>query len=444
MGISNIILNEREVREARGRIARLSEALQSERALDSVVAGLPPEVTAQVTRMMRGERERLEAAVGAYEQAKDTGRASDLGILAGRDPGLTLIVARIAKGYSQRDLAWRLGLKEQQIQRYEAERYSQISLKNYGRLASLLGVCLSADIQEKPEFRGLDRVIEDVSKADIRKILKHGRERSWFSDEMTEAELRRYVAENRIDFGSPHLLRTGLNVVDHSEDVLLHAWRARVSHRAREAFGNLGGDHDPINIGWLPGLVRLSQLDDGPRQAERLLSKQGIVLVAEPQIPGLAIDGAAFIVEGRPVIGMTIRKDTIDNFWFTLLHEVGHVTLHYSTGLATGFYDQMEAESVDEQEAEADSFASNILIPEEIWRRSTARIAKSESVIEKFAGELGIHPAIVFGRIRKERNNYALFNKKIGGNTVRKLLMGDAQEGVYNAPLLPSAPSKTR
>lgn len=398
--------------------------------MESVVAGLPPEVVVQVARMMRGERDRLAAAISAYEQAKDTGSAAGLEMLAGRDPGLTLIVARIAKGYSQRDLAWRLGLKEQQIQRYEAERYGQISLKNYERIASLLGVRLSADIQERREFRGLDRVIEDVSKADIRKIIRHGREFGWFTEEMTEAELRRYIAENRIDFGSPHLLRTGLNVVDHSEDVLLHAWRARVSLRAREAFGGPAGVHDPLEIGWLPELVRTSSLDDGPKRAQHMLLERGIALIVEPQISGLAIDGAAFLVDDRPVVGLTIRKDTVDNFWFTLLHEVGHVTLHYSTGLATGFYDQMEAESVDEQESEADSFASNILIPEEQWRRSTARIAKSERVIEKFADEIGIHPAIVFGRIRRERNNYALFSTKIGGNTVRKQLVGETQKGV--------------
>lgn len=430
MANSKIVLNEIDARDARSRIARISDALQSERAMESVVAGLPPEVVVQVAGMMRGERDRLAAAISAYEKAKDTGSAADLEMLAGRDPGLTLIVARIAKGYSQRDLAWRLGLKEQQIQRYEAERYGQISLKNYERIASLLGVRLSADIQERREFRGLDRVIEGVSKADIRKIIRHGREFGWFSEEMTEAELRRYIAENRIDFGSPHLLRTGLNVIDHSEDVLLHAWRARVSLRAREAFEGSTGVHDPLEIGWLPELVHLSRLDDGPKRAQHMLSERGIALIVEPQIPGLAIDGAAFLVDGRPVVGLTIRKDAIDNFWFTLLHEVGHVTLHYSTGLATGFYDQMEAESVDEQESEADSFASNILIPEEQWRRSTARIAKSERVIEKFADEIGIHPAIVFGRIRKERNNYALFSTKIGGNTVRKQLMGETQKGM--------------
>jgi HTH-type transcriptional regulator/antitoxin HigA len=430
MSIDRIALNEKEVREVRARISHLSEALSSERALEPVVAGLPPEVVSQVSRMMAAERERLIHMVEAYSQAKDTQRPTALKALVNRDPGLMLIVARIANGFSQKDLAWRLGVKEQQVQRWEAERYAQISLKNYHRVAALLGVRAWADMSDQPEFRGLDKVIDNVSKADSKKILKHGRENGWFADGFTEGELRRYIAQNRIDFGSPGLLRTGLNVVDHSEDVTLHAWRARVTARARGAFASVEDVHDPLELKWIPDLVRLSRETDGPLRAKDMLASCGIVLIVEPQVPGLKIDGAAFIVDGRPVIGMTLRTDTVDNFWFTLMHELAHVTLHFFTGLAVGFYDQTDqVTSVDEQEEEANRFASNLLIPEERWRRSTARIAKSAAVIERFANDLGIHPAIVFGRIRKERDDWSLFANKIGRNTVRKLFLGQAQKG---------------
>jgi HTH-type transcriptional regulator/antitoxin HigA len=438
MTMNGITLNEKEAREARARISRLSEALHSEHAMEPVVAGLPPEVVSQVSRMMKAERERLTQAVEAYEAAKETQKPTALKALVNQEPGLMLIVARIANGYSQKDLAWRLGVKEQQVQRWEAERYGQISLKNYNRVAALLGVRLTADMPDQPAFRGLDKVIDGVSKSEIKKILKHGRENGWFAEDFTEAELRRYIAENRIDFGSPGLLRTGLNVVDHTEDVMLHAWRARVTARAREAFASVEDVHEPLELKWMPGLIRLSNDTHGPLRAVEVLADRGIVLIVEPQVPGLKIDGAAFIVDGRPVIGMTVRTDTVDNFWFTLMHELAHVTLHFSTGLAVGFYDQTDQEaSVDEQEEEANRFASNLLIPEERWRRSTARIAKSAAVIERFANELGIHPAIVFGRIRKERGEWSLFANKIGRNTVRKLFVGEAQKGKSDAPILP-------
>ncbi|WP_429933578.1 helix-turn-helix domain-containing protein [Agrobacterium vitis] len=422
--MNGIVLNEKELRDAKARVAKLSDALSSESGIVQLVSNLPPEVITQVTKMMKAERLRLLAAIEAFDSAKSEGDTAPLLKQSGTDPGVTLIVARIAKGYSQKDLARRLGVKEQQVQRYEADRYSSISLKNYTRVAALLGVQLHATIRENPSFRGLDAVIADVSRDDIRKILKHGRARGWFAEDMSEGQLRQYIAENRIEFGSPSLLRTGLNVTDHSEDVLLHAWRARVSALAREILSREALSFDPLDINWLSELVRLSSYADGPVRARDMLRQKGILLVAEPQIPGLAIDGAAFLEGSVPVIGMAIRKDTVDNFWFTLLHEIGHSVLHYRTGLATGFFDQLETVSTDEQEAEANSFASNILIPEEKWRRSTARIANSSEVVEKFAKELGIHPAIVFGRIRKERNNYALFSNKIGANTVREQLIG--------------------
>ncbi|MGI0523992.1 helix-turn-helix domain-containing protein [Rhizobium giardinii] len=418
-----IILNEKELRDTRLRVTRLGEALSSEASVSQLTSGLPSEVVVQVTEMMKAERRSLLASIEAYESAKETGDATLLQQRASSDPGVTLIAARIAKGYSQRDLAWRLGVKEQQVQRYEADRYSTISLKNYARVAALLGVQIKATIQENPEFRGLDAIIADVSKEDIKKILRHGRAQGWFSEDMNEAQLRQYVAENRIEFGSPSLLRTGLNVTDHSEDVLLHAWRARVASRAKAIISKELTSFDPLEIRWLPDLVRLTVREDGPRCAISLLAERGIIVIAEAQIPGLAIDGAAFLEQGVPVIGLTIRRDTIDNFWFTLLHELAHVLLHYRTGLSTGFYDQEEATSSDEQEAEADKFACNLLIPGERWARSTARIANSPTVIEKFANDLRIHPAIVFGRIRKERGNYTIFANKIGGKSVRAQLM---------------------
>jgi len=137
----------------------------------------------------------------------------------------------------------------------------------------------------------------------------------------------------------------------------------------------------------------------------------------------MKVDGAAFLVGDVPVIGMTLLRDALDNFWFTLLHEVGHVVLHYRTGLAAGFFDDVTSTDVDDMEGEANTFASNLLIPEELWARSPARISKTAEPIERFAQQLGIHPAIVFGRIRMERGDYSLFPNKIGRGRGREQLM---------------------
>ncbi len=424
----SMILNEREARDARATANELAQLLCSERSFEPIVAGLPPEVVNGFRKAVKAEKRELEALVAAYETAK-AGDFDDLKRRANNDLGLTLVVARIARGLTQKELARKLGLKEQQIQRYEADRYGSISLTNFRRIARFLGVDWEMNLSGW--FGGGWNVAHDVSAVEVKKVLKHARANGWFGNEdpavPAEEEsfnyLQRYVSDHILKYGSPSLLRTGLNVQDHSDDLLLLAWKARVTRLAEQIIAAQAVVYRPLDITWLLDLVRLSQHDDGPARARDLLLSKGIVLIAEPQIPGMKVDGAAFLLAGVPVIGLTIRRDTVDGFWFTLLHEVGHVVLHYRTGLSTGFFDDTDTTEVDEIEQEANSFASNVLIPEERWKRSPARIAKSAAVVEKFAKELGIHPAIVFGRIQKERANYAIFSNGIGRGAVKKHLI---------------------
>jgi Zn-dependent peptidase ImmA (M78 family) len=65
---------------------------------------------------------------------------------------------------------------------------------------------------------------------------------------------------------------------------------------------------------------------------------------------------------------MTLLRDAVDNFWFTLLHEIAHVVLHYRTGLSAGFFDDVTSTEVDELEGEANAFAGNLLIPKRSGR----------------------------------------------------------------------------
>ena len=438
-----IILSKNQLQDARIKLGRLDEAMTSDKILLRVAEGLPSEVVRQVTAVIKADRDDLADAIASYEEAKRSGSADGLASRAKHDPGVTLIVARIANGLTQKELAWRLGIKEQQVQCNEADRYRSVSMKTYSRIAALLGVQHSAEIKSPKALRGLDKIIDDVSKEDIRKILKHGRENGWFDDDMDEQKLRLLIAENRIDFGSPALLRTGLNVTDHSNDILLHAWRARVAQRAEQVIHKGIENYDPSNTAWLAQLPKLSVHGDGPLRAQELLLMHGIVLIVEQHIPGLTIDGAAFMVEDVPVIGLTLRRDDLGNFWFSLLHELAHVVLHRRTGLSAGFFDQFENEILEEDvdclELQANSFASNMLIPEEGWRRSPARISKTGKVIEKFAREIGIHPAIVYGRLRKERKDYTQFARKIGANTLRQQFIPSGDKEVCDAAVSSSA-----
>ncbi len=428
MAKSVFISTDRQAQEVQTELAELDVALSSEQTLRSIVSGLPREVIEGVWRSLATERRGLADAVEAYESAK-RGDATALKRRAGNDPGALLIAARIIRRLSQKELARNLGLREQAIQRYEAEHYKSISLQGFQRIANVLGAQIALDIAGQQADWAISH--EAPSAEELSKVLRHARAHGWLdegnnedrSDERAVSQLVRYVADHVLRHGTPSLLKTGLNIVHHDNDWSLLSWKAQVTRVAKRIISDRRPVYRSIDVSWLPELVHLSQFDDGPARARKLLLDHGIILITEPHITGMIVDGAAFLVDGVPVIGLTLLRDRIDNFWFTLVHEVAHIILHYWTGLAAGFFDDIEKTEIDEFEQEANAFASNLLISEEVWRQSPARISKSADTIEKLAKKLGIHSAIIFGRIRLERNDFSIFSSKIGHGLVRRQLL---------------------
>jgi HTH-type transcriptional regulator/antitoxin HigA len=152
--------------------------------------------------------------------------------------------------------------------------------------------------------------------------------------------------------------------------------------------------------------------------------------VIESSLPGMSVDGASFHPShlGRPVLAMTLRHDRLDNFWFTLLHEIGHIALHVQHPSEDVFVDSFEGDDETEEqeaEAEANAFAKDALIPRDTWFRSEARRLGSEASVLSLAKQLGIHPAIVAGRIRYERQDFRLFHDLVGQGEVRELIFAD-------------------
>jgi len=127
-------------------------------------------------------------------------------------------------------------------------------------------------------------------------------------------------------------------------------------------------------------------------------------------------------VDGTPVIGLTLRHDRLDNFWFTLLHECVHIIKHLHAPGETFVDDTERSFDTDEKEIEANRMARDSLIPQEAWRRSDANRLKTAEAINALAAELKIHPAIVAGRIRREAGNYKLFSALVGHRAVKKVL----------------------
>jgi HTH-type transcriptional regulator/antitoxin HigA len=209
----------------------------------------------------------------------------------------------------------------------------------------------------------------------------------------------------------------------------LMAWTARVIEMARAMKPR--GRYQPgcLTPEVLNGLVHLSALDDGPRKAQDYLSKYGITLVVVEHMPQTRLDGAVFFMApDRPVVALTLRFDRVDNFWFTLLHEIGHLLRDF--GEATvGFFDDLESTSTGEpREVAADAFARDTLIPPAEWERSPLRDAPNPGYVRDLAARLGIHTAIVAGRVRKEHSSYRILSNLVGHGDVRALFQDELSE----------------
>ena len=207
----------------------------------------------------------------------------------------------------------------------------------------------------------------------------------------------------------------------------LQAWCWKVMASANEDADAKKYEYDQgrVDIGFLKEVARLSSNAGGPRLAKTFLAENGIALVIVSHLPKTHLDGAALrLADGRPVVGLTLRYDRIDNFWFTLMHELAHVGRHgYIED--NQFVDDMTLRNVkgiaeDSTEIEADEWAEDALIPKDVWADSPVRDDPTPMSVIQLATWLEIHPAIVAGRVRYERGNYRLLSQFVGSGQVRK------------------------
>jgi HTH-type transcriptional regulator/antitoxin HigA len=206
------------------------------------------------------------------------------------------------------------------------------------------------------------------------------------------------------------------------DDYALAAWSARVLAKATASCPSVQYKPGILNDEFLRKVARLSVSDTGPLLARDFLREHGIQLVIERWLPRTYLDGAIIMTNRlRPVIGLTVRYDRIDNFWFTLMHELTHLALHLDSENDI-FYDDLDIEAEDDsREREADRLAGEILIPYDIWENSPASRLRSPQAAEHLAKQLNIHVAIVAGRMQHEFKAYQLLRNLVGNRQVRRL-----------------------
>jgi HTH-type transcriptional regulator/antitoxin HigA len=420
-----MILSDRQYSVAKAQLEKLRSAADRAKA----DAANHPRLREIEVKAFASQIADIERELAEYDLAK-SGTFTFAESFSLSDLPKVLIQARIARGLSQTDLAHRLNMKPQQIQRYEATEYTSASL------ARLIEIAASLDVKVSQSFVAEDGAPEsaifvwrDAEDVDFTRFpLREMEKRGWFkaTHQNRAAAARNYflsVAGRQFATAYHRKKVRGSNAPN--EHALL-AWQARVLELAKGAFDRRKVAEFELNDSWVSELVGLTRHSRGPLRARELLADYGIVLVIERHLTGTYLDGAAMMsAAGYPVIGLTLRYDRLDNFWFVLFHELGHVFLHLFRNLRLDFFDEEDGSEADEIEVQADRFALDRLIPDAAWKQCLSRFALSEESVHIDAERLGIDPSIIAGRIRRERKNYTILSELIGSGTVRAQLERD-------------------
>lgn len=329
------------------------------------------------------------------------------------------------EGLTQKDMVPLLGNRSKVSEVLSGKR--ALSLKMMRAVHKHLGIPAEVLLQEAPIDSFDDGHDIDFEKLPIGEMAKCGAfgevAGSRLQDRAEELilGLLRSIGEgfslSDVKFRKTASVRLNSNLNPHA----LQAWMLHLLSAASRR--NLGRkyDRDALDDKFIDSLVSLSIMDEGPKLAQELLHKYGIILEVVPHYRNTYLDGAAYITaDGQPIIGLTLRYDRIDNFWFTLLHEIAHITLHLEPG--SYIADDMSlrgAHSDDRHEQEADEFAEAALLPED-FDLDRQDVIRPEEVL-RYADAHKVHRAIVAGRIQHAKNNYRLFSNLVGRGEVRRL-----------------------
>lgn len=336
-------------------------------------------------------------------------------------------------GLAAKDLVPYLGSRSRVSEVLAGKR--PLSLAMIRALNAGLHISLESLVSEQPdEVRGSEI---EWDRFPLREMIKRG----WLGLQGGEVKNRLPYSEARDlmerflkPLGGPSFALGVLHKTDNvrtarsSDRYALAAWACYVRRRAESAQLNATFRLDDWGATGLRDLRSLSRFDVGPRLAIQYLEERGILVDVVPHLPRTRLDGAALMRgDGTPVIALTIRHDRMDNFWFTLFHELMHVILHLAKSAPAQrtsecFLDDLDVVTdVSVLEEEADSAARDALVPPEKWQTSAVRFAVAPLTVSRLAQELGVSDAVIAGRVRHERRNYRLLSGLIGAGAVRKL-----------------------
>lgn len=153
----------------------------------------------------------------------------------------------------------------------------------------------------------------------------------------------------------------------------------------------------------LPALLRLSVEPEGTTMVSGFLQRYGVILEVVSHLPKSYVDGAAFHMDNKAVIALSRRYSRIDNYWFTLMHELAHLVLKHGDV----YFDRLDTAdagqfNTEHQEDAANAWARDALIAPDDYDAFVAAGKFSGPAIRAFAARIHRHPSIVVGRLQND------------------------------------------
>lgn len=345
-----------------------------------------------------------------------------------RTPGQLILALLEERGWTKRTLALVLGVSEATITRITSDRQG-VDARLAITLEELFGVPADRFLSLQMELDlAQARLVTQPDPDRANRAFLYGDlpvaemiARGWLNAESVretgkvERELMRFFGVNRLEDIEilPHAAKK--TAANSTLTPAQMAWLYRVKTIAAEM---------PIRAysreRLKASLTKLKALMIAPeeaRQVSRILLECGVRFVIVETLSLAKIDGVCFWLDDTsPVIGVSLRYDRIDNFWFVLRHEIEHVVQGH--GKTAAILDtELEGEragigsTVADEERVANKAAADFCVPTAQMDAFIARKAPlfSERDLKGFAKLLHVHPGIVAGQLQYRTERYQIF-----------------------------------
>ncbi|MDR6530593.1 HTH-type transcriptional regulator/antitoxin HigA [Caulobacter rhizosphaerae] len=341
-------------------------------------------------------------------------------------PGVFIREEIEARGWSQRDLAFILGYTEQTITKVISGK-SGISAEMAKALGEAFGTSASvwAGLQKEWELREARDPDPSIraraamqGKFPIREMISRG----WLMEaeqSVLEMQFARFFELEQANDNYVAFLAAARKTEQNHHRPEELAWLYRVRQLARQMETPTYSEEKLRQS--LPQLRSLMVDPEDLRLIPGVLAECGVRFLIVEKLVNCKIDGVCTWIGDQPVIGMTLRQNRLDNFWFVLRHEIEHV-------LAGDGRDGREIIDVDmenpnsiinldddlrKMEEAADEAAKNFPFPHEkltsFYRRKHPYI--SEKDVIGFSSLNEVHPAIVIGQIQYLKKDFSWLRK---------------------------------